>query len=161
MKTAALVAICLCFAFSGFIAVSAQDHQYSSPEIRSYYTAPPLIPHEANQRNSQVCMACHSTVLDLGDRVSIQTPHPEFTNCLQCHLPLRHRIVSVLESLDEPRKGLRVHAFAPPIIPHRNFLREKCLACHSPNSPREYMRFTHPERINCRQCHLTDQRAKF
>jgi cytochrome c-type protein NapB len=43
---------------------------------------------------------------------------------------------------------------SPPVIPHSIELRENCLACHAgPAAPKE-IRVSHPERVNCRQCHV-------
>ena len=43
---------------------------------------------------------------------------------------------------------------SPPIIPHQLQLHENCLSCHAgPGAPKE-IRVSHPERINCRQCHV-------
>ncbi len=43
---------------------------------------------------------------------------------------------------------------SPPMIPHQLQMRESCVSCHAgPSAPKE-IRVTHPERINCRQCHL-------
>ena len=42
----------------------------------------------------------------------------------------------------------------PPMIPHQIQMRENCISCHAgPSAPKE-IRVTHPERVNCRQCHL-------
>lgn len=47
---------------------------------------------------------------------------------------------------------------SPPIIPHQLQLRENCLACHAgPSAPKE-IRVTHPERVNCRQCHVMNNK---
>ena len=43
---------------------------------------------------------------------------------------------------------------SPPVIPHKLFMRENCLSCHAgPSAPKE-IRMSHPERVNCRQCHV-------
>jgi cytochrome c-type protein NapB len=43
---------------------------------------------------------------------------------------------------------------SPPLIPHDLQLRGNCLACHAGPGGVEEIRSTHPERANCRQCHL-------
>ncbi|MFH2204940.1 MAG: hypothetical protein ABIJ96_17665 [Elusimicrobiota bacterium] len=134
---------------------------------RAFYTAPPVIPHEIADRGSETCLGCHENVTDLGDRVSIQTPHPEFSNCQQCHVrsaPPGERPAAVATNwrgLKEPRTGRRAHPKAPPAIPHRLFLREKCGVCHGAEQPNKNMRSPHPERSSCRQCHLSDPKTQF
>ena len=51
-------------------------------------------------------------------------------------------------------RGARQHALAPPVMPHRVFMRENCLGCHAGPGAREEIRTSHPERENCRQCHV-------
>jgi cytochrome c-type protein NapB len=77
--------------------------------------------------------------------------------CAQCHVtqsdaPLfvSSRFVGLRQ---EPVPGPRHHELAPPVIPHRVFLREDCLACHGGEAAREELRTSHPERVRCRQCH--------
>ena len=46
---------------------------------------------------------------------------------------------------------------SPPLIPHDIQGRQKCAACHvGPSSPRE-LRTSHPERLNCMQCHIYER----
>jgi cytochrome c-type protein NapB len=52
------------------------------------------------------------------------------------------------------RKGDRLYAHAPPVIPHGVFMREDCAACHDGVAARPEIRCTHPERLNCVQCHV-------
>ena len=48
---------------------------------------------------------------------------------------------------------------SPPVIPHQLQMRENCLACHAgPGAPKE-IRVSHPERINCRQCHVPNNKV--
>jgi cytochrome c-type protein NapB len=42
----------------------------------------------------------------------------------------------------------------PPPIPHDLQFRENCLACHGGPAAVAAIRTSHPERVNCRQCHL-------
>jgi cytochrome c-type protein NapB len=134
---------------------------------RVFYTAPPVIPHVVDHRTTaKACLACHASVVQRGDKKSIVTPHPQFYNCQQCHvqgagtgkdLEVPNSFVGLIEPVD----GLRTQPEAPPMIPHRDFLRDNCLSCHGDNSPREYMRTSHPERSNCRQCHVSDSEHQF
>ncbi len=156
------------FFVNGFSISPAEDSRSSRSNLRAFYTAPPVIPHEVDERDSEVCLSCHIDVFDFGDSVTVKTPHPDFTNCLQCHVPaisqygeIDEEVLSSWSGLEEPRAIKRAHAFAPPVVPHRLFLREVCLSCHHPDSSREYLRSPHPERVNCRQCHVPDQGARF
>jgi cytochrome c-type protein NapB len=153
---------------SGFSSSRADDSRNSRANLRAFYTSPPVIPHEIDERDSEVCLSCHIDVFDFGDSVTVKTPHPDLTNCLQCHVPMisqlgeiGEEVLSSWSGLEEPQKIKRAHAFAPPAVPHRQFLREDCLSCHHPDSSREYLRTPHPERVNCLQCHVADQGAQF
>jgi nitrate reductase cytochrome c-type subunit len=48
---------------------------------RAFEGAPPLVPHEIGDEHS--CLVCHR----LGENSAPITPHPERTNCVQCHIP--------------------------------------------------------------------------
>ncbi len=90
------------------------------------------------------------------------TPHPELVNCRQCH---------VVEKTDGLFKGFTYNEViapktgvnnalngSPPVIPHQIQLHENCLSCHAgPSAPKE-IRVSHPERINCRQCHVLNNK---
>ncbi len=137
---------------------------------RAFYTAPPVIPHHVG-RTDKECLSCH------GDKTrkyrgyrSMKSPHPELANCQQCHVrsaapdyiksptPLQG---SDWQGLEEPQKGTRYHDYAPPTIPHREFMRENCATCHSKKSPKIEMRTTHSERANCMQCHVKKKENEF
>ncbi len=109
------------------------------------------------------------------------TPHPERSHCLQCHVA-DDRLLGLpypdggpdavcaqchvmeasppeLVALDwpEPRwpaTGQVALPGAPPAIPHDFHHRGNCLACHGGPSAVAEIRTSHPERANCRQCHL-------
>jgi cytochrome c-type protein NapB len=53
------------------------------------------------------------------------------------------------------RRGGRATLGAPPTIPHRTLMRENCVACHDGPGAREEIRTSHPERLRCRQCHVS------
>lgn len=131
------------------------------------------------------CNSCHQRggfVPRFGTYAPV-TPHPEFASCLQCHpvdamsvgIPLPDGSMALtcsqchvdpdrpppsLVSLDwVPRAWPHVPdptpKGTPPAIPHELQLRGNCLACHGgPGAVRE-IRTTHPERTNCRQCHVS------
>ena len=131
-------------------------------ERRAFYTAPPTVPHEIQAQGSDQCAFCHSKVLEIGERVSVETPHPQLSNCQQCHVG-EHLLNADLAVTDpengfvglvEPRKGSRISEVAPPTIPHRRFMREGCNACHGPDNPDVAVRGSHPERSSCLQCHV-------
>jgi nitrate reductase (cytochrome), electron transfer subunit len=109
------------------------------------------------------------------------TPHPEFRNCLQCHaaddgnvgVAVRGRVfngdaaatrtprasVAPLVAIDWkttswPSTNLRAMNGSPPAVPHTLELRGNCLACHGGPGAVAEIRTTHPERANCRQCHV-------
>jgi nitrate reductase (cytochrome), electron transfer subunit len=109
------------------------------------------------------------------------TPHPEFRNCLQCHaaddcnvgIAVRVRAfngdaaatrslrtsAAPLVAVDWtttawPSTNLRAMDGSPPAIPHTLELRGNCLACHGGPGAVLETRTTHPERANCRQCHV-------
>lgn len=134
--------------------------------LRAFYSAPPVIPHEVESRDSKDCLRCHLQVTRLDDgRVAMQTPHPQFLSCLQCHAPdpsgERETVESSWQGLKEPQRGGRWFTVSPPTIPHRIFLRENCLSCHGPQNPNTRLRTTHPERTRCLQCHLPNDQNEF
>jgi cytochrome c-type protein NapB len=134
--------------------------------LRAFYTAPPVIPHEVESRDSKDCLRCHLNVTKLEDgRVAMQTPHPQFSNCLQCHAPSLpggpQEVASTWEGLEEPKRGDRWFWTSPPTIPHRLYLRENCLSCHGPQNPDMRLRTTHPERTQCLQCHVPNYANEF
>ena len=52
------------------------------------------------------------------------------------------------------RRGERAHEHAPPVMPHAVFMRENCAACHTGEAARAEIRCSHPERLQCVQCHV-------
>lgn len=130
---------------------------------RLFDGAPPVIPHDPF---GAACTACHHrqglAVPDVG--FAPPSPHGEealagsLQRCQQCH---------VFQQADAPwvgstfaglrqdlRRGRRFASGAPPVMPHRSFMREHCAACHTGPAAREEIRTSHPERSNCRQCHV-------
>jgi nitrate reductase (cytochrome), electron transfer subunit len=154
--------------------------------LRAYPGAPPRIPHgltDAEFRQN-LCNSCHARggfAPRFGTYAPV-TPHPEFTECLQCHAPdamtvglgipgLTANVICAqchvdpdspppsLVSLDWsprawPELGQRAMEGSPPWIPHDLQLRENCLACHGGPSAIPEIRTTHPERADCRACHV-------
>ena len=143
-----------------------QKQEDDRSKLRAFYTAPPVIPHEVTfPRGNKECLYCHKEVLQVQNRVSVKTPHTEFSNCQQCHVqgnienPIK--VGTSWSGLKEPKKETRAHEFAPPTIPHRIALRENCLSCHGPKNPDEKLRTSHPERTNCMQCHVQMEGREF
>lgn len=141
--------------------------------LRAFYSAPPVIPHEVESQDAKNCLRCHLNVTKLDDgRVAMQTPHPQFSSCLQCHAPSLSadqaglpgkgkKVESSWKGLTEPKRGDRWFTVSPPTIPHRIFLRENCLSCHGPQNPNTRLRTTHPERTSCLQCHVPNRSNEF
>jgi cytochrome c-type protein NapB len=110
------------------------------------------------------------------------TPHPDAGVCLQCHVgvdgamglgsgesdpnlrcPICHGPnggsprpdVSLTWSTTVwPALPRMTRDQNPPPIPHDLQLRGNCLACHSGPAAVAEIRTSHPERTNCRQCHV-------
>jgi len=136
---------------------------------RAFYTAPPVIPHELFPASAGDCLTCHREEGIYFGKVSSKTPHPDWVNCNQCHLPSRPAFAEVeaetapstWKGLDTPTDGTRAHVVAPPTMPHRKLLRENCQSCHSAQSPFASMRGPHPERSSCTQCHVAVSEHEF
>ncbi|MCH4554098.1 nitrate reductase cytochrome c-type subunit [Aestuariibaculum lutulentum] len=134
---------------------------------RAFHGAPPSIPHPvASERGmgENICLKCHQNggFVDKFNAYAPVTPHPEMVNCRQCH------VAQVTESLFEETNFHKIKApevgvnnaldGSPPVIPHQIQMHENCLACHAgPAAPKE-IRVTHPERVNCRQCHVPNNK---
>lgn len=136
---------------------------------RAFAGAPPVIPHPILNENTfgeKSCLQCHQNggYVDQFKAYAPVTPHPELINCKQCHVPVRTTSLfqaTAFEGLRPPEIGLRALPGSPPVIPHELQMRENCLTCHAgPAAPRA-IRVTHPERINCRQCHALKPHIPF
>ena len=149
-----------------------ETHQRNIKEYynnRAFYGAPPSIPHKVtNELNvgDNSCLKCHENggfVENLEAYTPI-VPHPELVNCRQCHVP--QKVNFYFKSGNYNKKGTIPKAGvnnalkgSPPVIPHQLQLRENCLSCHAgPSAPKE-IRVTHPDRVNCRQCHVPNNKV--
>ncbi|UKM64415.1 nitrate reductase cytochrome c-type subunit [Flavobacteriaceae bacterium GSB9] len=134
---------------------------------RAFHGAPPSIPHPvANERSmgEDVCLKCHQNggFVAKFDAYAPVTPHPEMINCRQCHVA---QVSSGLfkktnfEKIKAPEVGVNNAMLgSPPVIPHQIQMHENCLSCHAgPSAPKE-IRVIHPERVNCRQCHVPNNK---
>ncbi len=148
-----------------------ENHQRSMKSYydnRAFYGAPPSIPHGvASERamGENTCLKCHENggYVDKFKAYAPVTPHPEMINCRQCHVP--QKTESLFKGTNFKRGTIptvganNALAGSPPVIPHQLQLRENCLACHAgPSAPKE-IRVTHPERVNCRQCHVPNNKV--
>ena len=130
---------------------------------RAFDGAPPVVPHPAFEAD---CLACHGgkgvEVPGLG--FSPPMPHgataglSRVSRCEQCHVFRRAEglfVGSEFVGLAQEVRGREpVKGYAPPVIPHRVFMRENCLACHAGPAAREEIRCLHVEREHCGQCHV-------
>jgi len=130
-------------------------------ERRAYPGAPPLIPHEvdpeiARTMNCNVCHANGGYTPKFNAYVPV-TPHPQYQNCMQCHVEAKTDtkfVTTNWKSVNPPSVHRPALPGSPPPIPHTLQLRENCLACHAGPSAVAEVRTSHPERVNCRQCHV-------
>lgn len=152
--------------------------------LRSYPGAPPRVPHglTATEFRTNRCNTCHERggySQRFGAYAPIN-PHPEWTSCLQCHatnsilvgVPFpqasgndacRQCHFGTPAKFEETGLTWRAAAFpavsrdhsgAIPAIPHDLQLRGNCLTCHFGPGAVAEIRISHPERTNCRQCHV-------
>lgn len=129
---------------------------------RAYDGAPPTIPHQVDQLATPVCLTCHELGATVGGKTAPAMSHTRRDSCLQCHVvmadprpvatpapaPIDNRFVGQAA----PAGGARAWDGAPPVIPHRTFMRERCESCHGLTGATG-MRSTHPWRQSCQQCH--------
>ena len=130
---------------------------------RAFDGAPPVIPHMAFGSN---CESCHDHDGMEVPNIGYAPPQPheqelvggKWSRCRQCHVFQESKEVfkaSEFEGLAQVfRGGSRQSTHAPPVMPHATLGRENCIACHSGPAGREEIRCSHPERPNCRQCHV-------
>lgn len=137
---------------------------------RAYYGAPPYIPHPVDDDSTiggKACLKCHENggYVNKYDAFAPVVPHPEKVNCRQCHAAVKTEKLFRSNSFDQQReKQPAIHQKAlvssPPVIPHPLEMREDCLSCHAGPAAKEEIRTTHPERVNCRQCHALNTQEK-
>ena len=132
-------------------------------ERRAYDGAPPVVAHE---NLGSECAECHDAEGMAIDGLGFAPPSPHATTagmsaisrCTQCHVFSVTDEVFTANSFaglrQDLRSGARLNALAPPTLPHKDFMRENCAACHSGPAAREEIRTTHPERVRCTQCHV-------
>lgn len=135
-------------------------------ERRAFDGAPPVAPHD---NFGMTCIECHNVrgmnVPDVG--YAPASPHEitdgmsAMSRCVQCHVFRQTDDVFVANSFvalrQDLRHGRRLNDLAPPVMPHKLFMRENCSACHTGVAAREEIRTSHPERVRCTQCHVAQQ----
>ena len=131
---------------------------------RSYFGAPPVIPHPVDANDVTSCYQCHGEGKVIDTLVAPKISHPRYTNCTQCHAPVAVQIPgnapglvvdNVFRGQISAGKGTRAYLGAPPTLPHPTLMRENCLACHGLLG-QQGLRTPHPWRVNCLQCHPPD-----
>lgn len=131
-------------------------------ERRAYEGAPPIIPHTVLEENSfgeNSCLQCHASggYSPQFEAYAPVVPHPELVSCRQCHVAVQTTELfdeSDWQGVGAPQIDQAALLGSPPPIPHALQMRENCLACHAGPAAAEEIRVTHPERVNCRQCHV-------
>lgn len=130
---------------------------------RQYWGAPPFIPHKLMDPTADqpTCLACHQKGgwTEELERHTPLTPHPEKSECRQCHV-LQSETPLFVETLwatmPPPKLGQSHLPGSPPPIVHSIQMRENCIACHVGPAAVEGIRVNHASRGNCRQCHVPD-----
>jgi cytochrome c-type protein NapB len=128
---------------------------------RAYNGAPPIIPHPVENTTDAACYACHGNGVKMAGLKASVMSHQFLGNCVQCHAPMApapfQNVDASVETsfvgLPAPKAGKRAYPGAPPTIPHSQWMRENCSACHGGPHGWAGMESTHPWRTNCTQCH--------
>ncbi len=130
--------------------------------LRAYPGAPPYIPHPVEPDmavEAASCLSCHREggyVARFNAYAPI-TPHPELISCRQCHVESTDKGLfkaTTWQKIRGPKLGRSALPKSPPPIPHGFQMRENCNACHGGPAAVKEIASSHPERINCRQCHV-------
>ncbi len=134
---------------------------------RAYDGAPPKIPHATTETYAKPlgseCTTCHTNGGYVKDYQAFApvTPHPNWSNCRQCHVPMQtsdlfhfNKFEGISQNELKPKGLTAFLPGGPPPIPHAVGFRGSCLSCHAGAAAIARIRTTHPDRINCRQCHV-------
>ncbi len=149
---------------------SAYDQELlQRAELRAYDGAPPTIPHPIDQHGAPACLSCHEHGMSVNGKVARPLSHALFTSCTQCHVtrdgpmavsepwPQQVSEGSTFVGLMPPQHGARAYVAAPPLLPHRSFMRERCASCHGLWA--NGIASSHPARQSCTQCHALSASA--
>lgn len=128
---------------------------------RAFNGAPPVVPHPIENTNDAACYACHSNGMKMAGLKASVMSHPFLGNCTQCHAPMapkpfrdaETKVGTTFVGLPAPKRGERAFPGAPPTIPHSQWMRQNCSACHGGPNGWAGLESTHPWRTNCTQCH--------
>ena len=139
------------------------DTYYSN---RAYPGAPPIIPHamlNGDSMGGKSCLQCHEKggYVAQFEAYAPITPHPEMINCTQCHLKPKTNDTfkgTNWQKHPPPTLGTSAMPGSPLVMPHGLQMKENCMACHAGPAAVAAIRVTHPERTNCRQCHVPNDR---
>jgi cytochrome c-type protein NapB len=133
---------------------------------------------------TQSCNVCHQRggwVARFATYAPV-SPHSDYVACLQCHAPRDELVGRPLRDADTgevctqchvnpdaaspsfvaldwqapvwPATDVQALEGSPHVIPHTVESRGNCLSCHSGPGAVVELRTDHPERVNCRQCHV-------
>ncbi len=132
--------------------------------LRQYPGSPPFLPHDlVDEKGVElVCLSCHEQggFTQSMNRFTPVTPHPQHTNCGQCHLKEVTKTLfkdNEWVSVQPPVLGRSALAGSPPPIAHPLQMRENCIACHVGPGTVVSIRVEHPMRGSCRQCHVPEE----
>jgi hypothetical protein len=129
---------------------------------RASHGAPPVIPHRPL---GGTCTTCHAATAKDVPGIGVAPPNPHLrtpgmsdkSRCQQCHVFVETEELVVANEFQglalALHRGERMYPHAPPVLPHRTFMREDCAACHAGPACRPEIRCSHPERTHCTQCH--------
>lgn len=106
---------------------------------RAYPGAPPTIPHPLISEKGiggTACLQCHQHggYADQFKAFAPITPHPEWANCKQCHIPQKTNTLFKNTNWDKMEaEAISQIAMpgAPPMIPHTLELRNNCCGCYT------------------------------
>ena len=130
---------------------------------RAFPGAPPIIPHpllDKRTMGGKGCNGCHTHggYVAAFSAYTPTTPHPEWSNCLSCHVaatePSRFRASGFVPAARPQMLGAALPG-GPPPVPHSLDDRANCAACHAGPGAVNEIRTPHPHRQNCRQCHVS------
>jgi cytochrome c-type protein NapB len=111
----------------------------------------PLTPHPERG----LCLQCHVGI-DSVIGAAVPDPNPS-ARCPQCHAPdgrPKADMSATWPTTVWPTLARLIPDQDPPPIPHDLPYRENCLTCHAGPAAVEEIRTSHPERADCRQCHV-------
>ncbi|WP_372365959.1 nitrate reductase cytochrome c-type subunit [Candidatus Uabimicrobium sp. HlEnr_7] len=128
---------------------------------RAYPGAPPVIPHKIEKNSTEMCLTCHEKggYTPQYNAYAPPTPHSDFISCWQCHVPQQEMHTNNLwQQLYLPKLQQKAQLTGPLVIPHSLHMRTKCIVCHAGPAAIKEIRTSHPERVHCLQCHVTQKK---